>query len=405
MKILFINRQEKKGGAAIAAMRLAEGLKNYYNAEIFFIVEHKQSNNENVFECKKNFIIRLIERIINKITSLLGLQYIWFPFSSKRILELTKRIQPDVISLHNIHGGYFDTALLKKLSLTAPIIWTLHDMWPILSSATHTKDENWKQMIPGKIEKKHYPPIFFEWGNMLMKRKKKIYNDSNLTLITPSKWLLKNIKMSSITDSLISKKIYNFTDNQIFNPSNSNIKIKEYCFNLLYSCTDDKDPIKGADLIQKILKILDKKLQVEISITIFGSSFLSDFLFNKIHVYNVKYIKSDHYLNDLYNQHSCYLQSSRFDTAPLTLQEATMCGLPCMTFDVGGCGEIIKDNYNGFVIPPFDKEHYAHQLLRLINDKQLQQTFKENALKQSQKLFSKENTLDNYYKLFKQAVN
>ena len=53
MKILFINRQEKKGGAGIAAMRLAEGLKTYYNAEIFFIVENKQTNNNNVYECKK----------------------------------------------------------------------------------------------------------------------------------------------------------------------------------------------------------------------------------------------------------------------------------------------------------------------------------------------------------------
>lgn len=401
MKILFINRQEKKGGAAIAAMRLAEGLKNYYNAEIFFIVEHKQSNNENVFECKKNFIIRLIEQIINKITSLLGLQYIWFPFSSKRILELTKRIKPDVISLHNIHGGYFDTALLKKLSLRAPIVWTLHDMWPILSNSTYSITNSWKSMTPSKYEKHHYPAITFQWGNYLMRRKKKIFSNTNIQTISPSNWLYNCIRSSPITAELPHSTIFNFTDSRDFNSHSTTEKLD---VSILFSAIDLTDSRKGGDLMLSILEILDQKLTSSLTVNILGSGYIETKLFTNItfkhHPYtdNSKETKT-HYLNN-----TIFLHAARIDNAPLTLQEATMCGLPCMTFDVGGCGEIITDNCNGFAITPFDVEHYAHQLLLLINNKELQQTFKKNALIQSKKLFSKENTLDQYYKLFKSKM-
>ena len=398
MKILFINRQEKKGGAAIAAMRLAEGLKNYYNAEIFFIVEHKQSKNENIFECKKNFIIRLIERIINKITSLLGLQYIWFPFSSKRILELTKRIQPDVISLHNIHGGYFDTALLKKLSLRAPIVWTLHDMWPILANSTYSMTDTWKSMTPHKYEKKQYPTISFQWGNYLMKRKKQIFSNLNMQLVTPSKWLNSHINSSPVTNSLSNSTIFNFTDSTDFNYTSSFEKLD---ISLLFSALDLTDSRKGGDLMLSILNIIDQKTISPLTVNILGSGYIKSKLFTNIQLQYHPLTKKTketkaHYLNN-----TIFLHTARIDNAPLTLQEATMCGLPCITFDVGGCGEIITDNYNGFAIKPFDVELYAHQLLLLINDKQLQQTFKENALDQSKKLFSKENTLDKYYTLFK----
>ena len=83
---------------------------------------------------------------------------------------------------------------------------------------------------------------------------------------------------------------------------------------------------------------------------------------------------------EFYLKNNLFLHTARLDKAPLTLQEATMCGLPCMTFDVGGCSEIIKDNYNGFVIPPFDINLYVDKLFLLITSQKKQALFHKNAI-------------------------
>ncbi len=83
----------------------------------------------------------------------------------------TQAYQPDVISLHNIHGGYFDATLLPRLSAIAPIVWTLHDMWAITGNAAHTfGDTSWKSGMAGKGEHKRAPAMGLPTGNYLYKK-------------------------------------------------------------------------------------------------------------------------------------------------------------------------------------------------------------------------------------------
>ncbi len=52
---------------------------------------------------------------------------------------------------------------------------------------------------------------------------------------------------------------------------------------------------------------------------------------------------------------------SKHEGLPITLIEATMLGVPIICNDVGGNGEICKDNYNGFVAKDW------HELINIIN--------------------------------------
>ena len=51
---------------------------------------------------------------------------------TRRLIREMERFQPDVVHLHNIHGGYLHAETLfrylKKKNL--PVVWTLHDCWP-----------------------------------------------------------------------------------------------------------------------------------------------------------------------------------------------------------------------------------------------------------------------------------
>jgi glycosyltransferase involved in cell wall biosynthesis len=53
---------------------------------------------------------------------------------------------------------------------------------------------------------------------------------------------------------------------------------------------------------------------------------------------------------------------------PKSLLEAMAAGLPCVTTDVPGCREVVRNNDNGLLIPPRDAEALSRALSRLIRD-------------------------------------
>ena len=179
MKILFINISDIKGGAAIATYRLGKALEKM-GTENLFLVRSKYSDDENVIETKGN-------RIINFVFNLIGLQYKFLP-SSRLIIKYAKKFKPDIISVNQIEGGYFQTRDLIKLGKIAPVFWTMHDEWGFNNNA-HT--------TPGK--RTTYPQIGIKWGDWLKKQKWIIYQKADFEVICPSQWLFDK-KIYSICD-------------------------------------------------------------------------------------------------------------------------------------------------------------------------------------------------------------
>ncbi len=56
---------------------------------------------------------------------------------------------------------------------------------------------------------------------------------------------------------------------------------------------------------------------------------------------------------------------------PKVLIEAASCGLPIVSTDVPGCREIVRDDYNGILVPKGDSFFLSSALLRLIEDPDL----------------------------------
>ena len=63
--------------------------------------------------------------------------------ASHRLLELPAK-PPDVLHLHNLHGGYFDLRVLPELSAHQPTVVTMHDEWLYTGHCAYTLDsERW----------------------------------------------------------------------------------------------------------------------------------------------------------------------------------------------------------------------------------------------------------------------
>lgn len=89
---------------------------------------------------------------------------------------------------------------------------------------------------------------------------------------------------------------------------------------------------------------------------------------------------------ELINECMCYVLPSYREGLPRSTIEALSVGRPVITTDVPGCRETVKNNYNGFLIPPRNSELLAKAIIKIINlprDKLMEMSIRSRELAES----------------------
>ena len=413
MKILFINKNEITGGAGIAAYRLHCGLQDYYSTDNYFIVGSKKTENEKVFLSRKKGWQTFFERGTNYFMNRIGRQYSFFPFSSSNILRYAKEIKPDVISLHNILGGYFKTSLLIELSEIAPIIWTIHDMWAMTGNAAHAfGDESFLEMKAFKGERKHYPSIGINNGNKLLQRKKEIYSKANFSVVCPSEWLAAYARRSPVFEGKQVSQIFNGVDLNTFCVKDKAALRKKYYISedakvIIFSAENLKfSEFKGGKSLIRILESINSLSPFDIQLIVIGKGNLQNLThLEHFNIIQTGYIQSEEKMADYLCLSDVLLYPTKADNLPNVLIESIACGTPAVTNDIGGCKEIIKDNFNGFIIDQNDDIAAAKKVIDLLSDQTLLSQFSSNARKYAVEHFDIKTMTDKYYHLFNDVLS
>jgi glycosyltransferase involved in cell wall biosynthesis len=415
MKILFINLKDIEGGAALAVYRLSKGLETYHHTENYFIVKEKHSGDNNIFaaidkqseslEKMMIFTEFMVDRVFNKF----GFQYYYLPFSPGFILKKAGELMPDIISLHIVHGGYFKISHIKKLSKIAPIVWTLHDMWPFAANAAHTfGDESWKQLKGSKEETKIYPHIGINRGKQLLKRKRRVYKKSNLHVVVPSRWLYNLVKQSPVFANKPMHRIAHGLDLELFKPEDKAscrraLGISENAKVLMFSSSDDltKSPWKGGQLLIDILTAIDSRMDSQIETLVLGKGHLTPLKhLKKLNLHPMGYINNEKLVTILLCAADLFIYPTRADSLGLVLVESIACGTPCITFDLGGCTDVIQNDVSGYLISPFETEEFADKTIEVLNDKEKLASLSQTSRKFAEENFNIKDMAKRYYGLF-----
>lgn len=411
MKVLFVNSLDIVGGAAIATNRLKYSLENFYNIESLSIVDVSKTTSyalpKNMKYARNSIFKKAFEDKINKFMANRGYLYTYLPFAKKNIKNIVNEYRPDVIILNNIHGGFFEISLIEELSKKTPIIWTLHDMWAITGKCEYSYDcDKWESGCGACPYLDNYPPTKKDKTAYLWKLKEKVYKNSNIKIVAPSKWLYKLANRSKLFQE---KEIYNIPYSinlDVFQKLNKEVSkealgIDKNSKVLMFAPYDVTIWRKGFDILLESLKHIDDKLNEKVTLLMVGNRQKEQLEFKNFIIKEIGFVQNEQMLAICYNSADIFLLPSRNDNYPLVLMEAVSCGTPCITFDIGGCGEIVENGKNGYAVKPFDVHEYANKIYELLINDNLLNEFSENCVNFARETYSIENSTKKYYELLK----
>lgn len=277
-----------------------------------------------------------------------------------KFIEWVKEYNPDVIHLHNIHGYYIHVPTLFNYlkECNKKILWTLHDCWSFTGHCAYFDFVDCKKWKTGcfSCELKHeYPPsVLLDKSKENYLVKKNMFTGiSNMTLITPSKWLADLVKESYLKEYDV-KVIHNQINYNVFYPVASDLKEKYHIL--------DKKVVLGVASIWEKRKGLDdfvqlsQKLNEDYVIVLIG---LNKKQLKSIpkNVIGIEHTSNVQELAQWYSCADVFLNLTYEDNYPTTNLEAIACGTPVITYNTGGSPESAK--YYGMTVEKGNLEEVA----------------------------------------------
>jgi glycosyltransferase involved in cell wall biosynthesis len=289
-------------------------------------------------------------------------------------------------------------------------------MWSFTGNASHTfGNESWKHLRNDRALTKIPPSIGINTGAWLLRQKKKIYGQANLTLVTPSYWLQGLARQSPVFEGKNIYQVFNGLDTSVFKPGDkqaAKIKLglppdrKTILFSSHFLTVNN--PWKGGTDLLEILRRLDALATERISFLALGEGRLDDHKtqsLGNLDIHYMGYVSSETTMADCLSAADIFIYPTRADNLPNVLVESIACGTPAISFDIGGCGEIITHHYNGLLIRPFDHEAFAASIWALLEDGQKRASFGINGVTRAKENFQLSSMAGQYYTIFQKILS
>ena len=263
--------------------------------------------------------------------------------ATREFIKWAEKFNPDLLWLHNLHGYYINIKILFDWIKKRPnmkVKWTLHDCWPFTGHCTHftmAKCDKWCIGCEKCCQKKAYPTSYLmDASKRNYKRKKEIFTGvSSMELITPSEWLKQQVKQSFLSEYKVTV-INNTIDKNIFKKVKSDFKAKRHLEDkvIVLAVSSGWGPKKGLQDCIRISEKLDQRFKIVIvGLTKKQIVSIPD---------NILCIERTNNIEELvkiYSDADVFINTTHEDNYPTVNLEARACGLPVITYNVGGSPE------------------------------------------------------------------
>lgn len=355
MKILHVTTSTQ-GGAGIAAKRHCEAMRKAgINASLIALFGNGDFTITTKYQ-KTALKKKSRDKILHKLSRLVVKRVAWhWIIADYDITYLSEVQNADIIYIHWVNDFLGYKAIKELLSLGKPVIWYMHDMWPITGGCHYSFDCKGYESLC-----RHCPQMKFARflaSGQLQKKIKEWRHYSNFYLAAPSQWLCDCIRNSSLFKG---HKVFccpNVIDTSIFCPSDKltarkNLGLPTDKRFILFSAMGIKNPYKGAEYLLEAISHLNND---NYEFMVIGKADKQDFppqLANKLHI--IGFVSETAKLVNLYNAADVLIITSIAENFPNVVIEAMSCGIPAVGFSTGGIKDQIHHKENGYLVTPRD---------------------------------------------------
>lgn len=326
--------------------------------------------------------------------------------ATRKLIQKIADISPDIIHLHNIHGYYVNYEILFQYlsTLDIPIVWTLHDCWTFTGHCVHFQNINcnkWKVECHNCPQIHEYPKSLF-WDNSrnnYIKKKKAFTSIHNLTIVPVCEWLNKLLDQSFLKKCK-RQVILNGIDLNIFYPRDSRKKIEDM-FNLRgkFICLAVANRWNQSKGLDDIIYIREK-LPENIVIIMVGVTH-KQIKNLPPGIIGLKNTEDQEQLCSIYSASDVFINPTYQDTLPTVNIESLACGTPVITYNTGGCSDIVDIN-TGYVISQGDKDNLYKYIMKMEQTGKI--VYSTNCVVKAQKCFNAQVKYQEYMQLYNELL-
>lgn len=413
VKLLILNTFDTQGGAAIATNRLHKGLRSI-GIDSNMLVQQKKSDDYSIAGPVTRWqkILAFVRPYLDGIVSTryrrrqrVLFSPAWLPDSvASRIAGL----KPDIVHLFWINYGFLRIETLKKIK--QPIVWTLHDMWP-LTGGCHYDDEC------GRFRQScgHCPVLQSgtdrDLSRRIWERKQKSWKDVPIVVVATSHWLAGLARSSSLLGNQRIEVIPNGIDTEIYKPldkqeARSAYNLPQDKHLILFSAfraTSDKR--KGNHfLVQALEKMSQTGWGSKAELVIVGASMPEvppDF---GMKVHYMGYLRDEISQVLLYSAADAVVAPSMQENLSNTVMESLACGTPVVAFNIGGMPDMIDHQLNGYLARPFEPDDLAEGMVWVLEDKVRHDMLSQRARRTVQERYALKEVSNRYLALYQSIL-
>ncbi len=342
---------------------------------------------------------KIIERVLSRLT---GWNDIFFP--STALLRISRWLRSaDIWHFHNLHAHYVSIPLLGLVSWTKRIVLSPVDQF--LSTGYCPYAMGCERYLHGCGScprlAEPYPGISRDATRLLWHLKRIFFRSSKVNMLFHTQALASHYQ-ATFVGQRPGRVLHYGVD------INSNRKISpivcadrlgvslgsRFVVGLFHSYITD--PRKGILPIIKALGDLDSQNPDEFELLVVGrgSDEVKDIVPSGLKITSLPFLRYPHELCNALNLCDALLYPTQAENLSLTCLCSLACGVPVITYDVGGQKEAVLHNVNGFVVALNDTEAMLAALMKIVSDPELLKRLSEGARRTAEELFDFDRYID-----------
>jgi len=324
------------------------------------------------------------------------------------LIRLIQGWKPDVIHFHNIHGYYLDLSIAKAVDkMGIPVVWTLHDAWPLSGRCAHFLDcERWKTGCGKCPYPREYPKTYFDSSAWMWPRKRKLLGEIwRPVIVVPSRWLA-NLVVEACNEKLRVEVIPNGIDTKVFRPvdhlqARKELGLPENRKIVLFAANNPSVRLKGIKYFFEALKYVQADNWMALAVG--GTIDFTKWVPQSVEMQQLGYVKRAEVMAKVYSAADLYCITSLAANFPTTVLESMACGTPVVGFAVGGILEQVTEEC-GRLVTLGDIKALGQAITDLLIDDAKRKKMAENCRERAKREYNLQLFIERYLALYRKLV-